>query len=96
MGRRKKKKHFKKYKSVQQTIQPVTVSQQNLEPVISLENDTDVQKPTTPVVSEIKKISIIMTLLVFVVAVVATINIQTDWVNNAGQWLMNLLHIYGA
>lgn len=96
MGRRKKKKHFKKYHSVQQTIQQPVSTPQNPEPALSLENDADALKPTTPVVSEFKKISIIMTLLVLVVAVVAIIDNQTNWVNNAGQSLMDLFHIYGA
>jgi hypothetical protein len=95
MGRRRKKKHFRKYKSVQQTIQPVAAPQ-NQVPAISLQNDADIQKPTSPVISEVKKISIIMTLLIFVVAAVAIVSIQTDWINSAGQRLMNLLHIYGA
>lgn len=98
MGRKKRRKHFKKYKSVQQVTQAAAATEtpQNIEPTLSLGDDADVQKPTTPVVSEVKKIGIITTLLVFVVAAVAIINVQTSWVDTAGSWLMNVLHIYGA
>jgi len=91
MGRRKKKKHYKQYKSVQALASP-----QNPVPTLSLENDPDIQVPTTPVVSEVKKIAIIMTLLVLVLAIVAFTNTKTDWIDSAGRWLMNALHIYGA
>ena len=98
MGRKKRRKHFKKYKSVQQVTQTAAAAAvpQNVEPTLSLKDDTDIQKPTTPAISEVKKIGIIMTLLVFVVAAVAIINVQTSWVSSAGSWLMNALHIYGA
>ena len=65
------------------------------EPTISLQ-DSDETPPKSPVASDVRKIAILMTSLATIVVLVAILNVQTDYIDVAGQKLMQVLHIYGS
>lgn len=75
--------------------QQSTTTSSVAEPTISLQ-DSDETPPKSPVASDVRKIAILMTSLAAVVVIVAILNTQTDYINVAGQKVMQVLHIYGS